>query len=287
LKANFYSCSDVDLSGLSASLEYRTVAPRAIRRVLKLVLFAAFPLIFLHSPLASAQSDPKVLHVAAAADLQPVMPTLAAAYERESGVHLIASFGSSATLAQQITNGDPQDVFLSADTTHPQQLVTAGLATALVPYAHGILVLWARSDSPAQPLSLDTLTSDKVQRIAVANDLHAPYGLAATSALKAMGTYDKIKSKLVVGENIGQTAQFALTGNAQVGLISLTIASSKAYKDAGSYVLIPKVYPEIRQSGVVLTASKNQQAAAAFLQWLTSAPVQKSLTNFGLDPATP
>jgi molybdate transport system substrate-binding protein len=148
-------------------------------------------------------------------------------------------------------------------------------------------VLWARSDSPAQPLSLDALTSEKVQRIAVANDLHAPYGQAATSALKAMGLYDKVKPKLVVGENIGQTAQFALTGNAQVGLISLTIASSKAYKDAGTFVPIPKVYPEIRQSGVVLTTSKNQQTAAAFLHWLASAPVQKSLTTFGLDPAKP
>jgi molybdate transport system substrate-binding protein len=285
LKADVSSCAY--LSGFSVSLDYRTAAVRAIRGVLPGILFAACAAIFLSGSPASAQQDTKTLHIAAAADLQPVMPSLAAAYERETGVHIIASFGSSATLAQQITNGDPQDIFLSADTLHPQQLVSAGLATSLAPYARGVLVLWARSDSPAQPLTLDALTSDKIQRIAVANDLHAPYGLAATSALKAMGIYDKVKPKLVVGENIGQTAQFVLTGNAQVGLISLTIASSKAYKDAGSYVLIPRVYPEIRQSGVVLTASKNQQAAHAFLEWLTSSPVQKTLTTFGLDPAKP
>jgi molybdate transport system substrate-binding protein len=236
------------------------------------------------SPAVLAQNA-KELHVAAAADLQPVLPTLATEYERQTGVKIVASYGSSATLAQQITNGDPQDVFLSADTFHPQQLVTAGLATGLATYARGLLVLWARIDSPAQPLSVAVLTSDKVTKIAVANDLHAPYGLAATSALKSLGIYDKVKPKLVVGENIGQTAQFALTGNAQVGLISLTIASSPAYRDAGSFVRIPKVYPEIVQSGVVLTASKDQLEASAFLKWMTSPAVQNSLPNFGLDPA--
>jgi molybdate transport system substrate-binding protein len=233
---------------------------------------------------ASSQ-EAKVLHVAAAADLQPVLPTLAADYEKQTGVKIVASFGSSATLTQQITNGDPQDAFLSADTMHPQQLVTAGLATGMVQYARGALVLWARTDSPAQPISMASLTSDKVTKIAVANDLHAPYGLAATSALKSLGLYDKVKRKLVVGENISQTAQFALTGNAQVGLISLTIASSKAYRDAGSFVAVPKVYAEIRQSGVVVAASKQQAAARAFLVWLTSDAVQKRLPAFGLEAA--
>jgi molybdate transport system substrate-binding protein len=225
------------------------------------------------------------LHVAAASDLQPVLPTLAAEYQRQTGVKIIASFGSSATLAQQIINGDPQDVFLSADTVHPQQLVTEGLATNLATYARGVLVLWARRDSPAQPLSIAILTSDKVTKLAVANDLHAPYGLAATSALKSLNLFDKLKPKLVVGENIGQTAQFALTGNAQVGLISLTIASSPAYRDVGTFIPVPKVYPEIQQSGVVITASKDQPAALAFLKWMTSPSVQNSLPIFGLDPA--
>jgi hypothetical protein len=115
--------------------------------------------IFAGLPTADAQS-PKELHIAAASDLQPVMPTLAAEYEKATGVKIIASFGSSATLAQQITNGDPQDVFLSADYVHPEQLVAANLTTSHVPvpYAHGVLVLWARKDSPAQPITLDSLT---------------------------------------------------------------------------------------------------------------------------------
>ncbi|QMV20130.1 molybdate ABC transporter substrate-binding protein [Granulicella sp. 5B5] len=231
---------------------------------------------------AQAQTE---LHVAAASDLQPVLPTLAAEYEKQTGVKVVPSFGSSAVLAQQITNGAPQDVYLSADTVHPAQLVKAGLALDLQTYARGVLVVWARKDSPAQPVSVNSLTSDKVSKIAVANDAHAPYGVAATSALKALGLYDKVKPKLVVGENIGQTAQFVLTGNAQVGLISLTIASSQAYKSAGSFVPVPRVYGEIKQSGAVVAASKQQAAAKAFLAWLTSDAVQKQLPGFGLDPA--
>jgi len=230
---------------------------------------------------ASAQT---VLHVAAAADLQPVLPTLATEYEKQTGVKIVSSFGSSATLAQQITNGAPQDVFLSADTAHPQQLVAAGLATDLTAYARGVLVLWARKDSPAQPVSVEVLSSDKVNKIAIANELHAPYGLAAATALRALKLYDTVKSKLVIGENIGQAAQFALTGNAQVGLISLTIASSPAYRDAGSFVAMPKVYGELRQSGAVIASSQQQGAAKAFLVWLASDAVQKQLPGFGLDP---
>jgi molybdate transport system substrate-binding protein len=228
------------------------------------------------------------LHVAAAADLQPVMPTLAAEYERKTGVKVVASFGSSATLAEQLQNGDPQDVFLSADYLYPEKLVAAGLADskAPTPYARGVLVLWARKDSPAQPLSLDSLTKPAVQKIAVANDLHAPYGMAARRAIRSLGMTEKIAGKLVVGENVAQTAQFALSGNAQAGLISLTIASSQPFREAGTFVRFPATsYPPVIQCGVVLKAAKNLAAAHAFLDWLTSKEVQASLPKFGLDPA--
>jgi molybdate transport system substrate-binding protein len=226
------------------------------------------------------------LHIAAASDLTPVLPTLAAAYQAKTGVKIIASFGSSATLTQQLENGDPQDIFLSADYLHPEQLVAAGLAVERDPvaYAKGVLVLWARRDSPAQPISLDMLTSPKVSKIAVANAIHAPYGLAAQRALEAMHLTSAVASKLVVAENIAQTAQFAESGNAQIGIISQTIASSPHYRELGSYVLFPShSYPEIRQCGVILKASKKQAAAQAFLTWLTSSEVQQRLTKFGLD----
>jgi molybdate transport system substrate-binding protein len=226
------------------------------------------------------------LRIAAAADLQPVMPTIAERYEHDAHVKIVASFGSSATLAQQITSGAPHDIFLSADTEHPQQLVAANLATNLTPYARGVLVLWARSDSPAQPLTLSSFNNPAITHIAIANDQHAPYGKAAVAALKSLKLYDKLQPKLVIGENISQTAQFALTGNAQAALISMTIARSAEYAKAGSYVVIPRdSYPEIRQSGVVLASSQQQAAAKAFLIWLASDATQNNLRAMGLEPS--
>ncbi|MGA7156591.1 MAG: molybdate ABC transporter substrate-binding protein [Acidobacteriaceae bacterium] len=251
------------------------------------ILSLGLLMMFIGHPLpAHAQS--KELHIAAASDLQPVLPALAAEYEHATGVKVIPSFGSSATLTQQLTNGDPQDVFLSADYVHPEELVAAGLTTekAPIPYAHGVLVLWARHDSPAQPLTLNMLTSPKVKKIAIANGLHAPYGLAADKALQNLNLTDKVSAKLVVAENIAQTAQFAESGNAQAGLISLTIASSPHFRSLGTFVRIPTdTYPEIRQCAVILKSSKNQEEAEKFLHWLTSPNVQQRLKKFGLDPA--
>jgi molybdate transport system substrate-binding protein len=236
----------------------------------------------------------KQLQLACAADLQPVMPTLAAAYEHATGVHLVTAFGSSATLAQQLANGAPQDVFLSADTAHPQQLIAAGIALgadpkrpqAPTPYAHGVLVLWARNDSPVQPISLNTLKSPKLTRLAIANPTHAPYGLAAQQALQHLGLYAQLQPKLAIAENIGQTAQFAESGNAQAGLISLTIASSAHFRSIGRFVPIPTdAYAPIQQSGVILKSSQHQQLARQFLDWLTSPAIQHQLKSFGLDPA--
>jgi molybdate transport system substrate-binding protein len=178
------------------------------------------------------------------------MPTLAAAYERATGIHLVTAFGSSATLAQQLANGAPQDVFLSADTVHPQQLIDAGIAIGPVtPYAHGVLVLWALKSSPLQPLSLDTLKDSRLTRLAIANPAHAPYGLAAQQALQHLGLYAQLQAKFAVAENIAQTAQFAESGNAQASLISLTIASSEHFRSIGSFIRIPTdAYAPIQQA---------------------------------------
>ncbi len=236
------------------------------------------------APVVRAQTQQ--LQLACAADLQPVMPTLAAAYEHAAGVHLVTSFGSSATLAQQLANGAPQDLFLSADTTHPQQLIDAGIAMGPVtPYSHGVLVLWARNDSRLQPISLNTLKDSRLTHLAIANPAHAPYGLAAQQAIQNLGFYTLLQPKLAVAENIAQTAQFAESGNAQAGLISLTIASSEHFRAIGSFVRIPRdAYASIQQSGVILKSSKQPALAKAFLDWLTSPAVQQQLKSFGLDP---
>jgi molybdate transport system substrate-binding protein len=229
----------------------------------------------------------KELRVAAAADLQPVMPVLSQAYEHATGVKLVVSFGSSSTLATQILGGAPMDIFLGADFTYPEKVVAAGLAdgTAPTPYAKGTLVLWARKDSGLLPLSIERLTDPRVKTVAIANELHAPYGRAAAEALRKMKMYDAVSPHFVVGENITQTAQFVESGNAQLGLISLTAASSPHFKEIGTYVLVPTTqYPAIRQYAVVMKNSDRRTEAHAFLDWLLSSPVQGNLPNLGLGP---
>ena len=235
----------------------------------------------------SAQTKPVVLHIAAAADLQPVMPVLAQAYEKETGVKLEVSFGSSSALAEQIINGAPMDIFLGADFSFPEKVVAANRAdeAAPIPYATGTLVVWTRKDSGLAPISIDRVTDAKVTRIAVADQFHAPYGRAAYAALTAMKLLDKVQSKLVTAENVGQAAQFAESGNAQMAFISLTLASTEPMKQAGSFDRVPKVYPEIRQCGVVIKASKNLAEARKLMTWLTSSKVQDNLPKLGLDPA--
>lgn len=236
---------------------------------------------------AEAARGQKELRVAAAADLQPVLPTLAAEYEKATGVKLVASYGSSSTLATQILNGAPMDLFLGADFVFPEKIVAAGLADAKSPtaYARGTLVLWARKDSPLQPLSMEKLTDPRVTTIAIANELHAPYGRAAVSALKRLKLYDAVAPHLVIAENIGQTAQFVESGNAQLGLISLTAASTEHFKEIGTYVLVPTTaYLEMRQCAVVMVKSERRAEAHAFLDWLLSPAVQNSLNKLGLAP---
>jgi molybdate transport system substrate-binding protein len=227
----------------------------------------------------------KELRVAAAADLQPVMPELAQEYEKATGVKLVVSFGSSSTLATQILNGAPMDVFLGADYLFPEKVVAAGLAdeTAPVAYAKGTLVLWARKDSGLLPLSMERLTDPKVTRVATANELHAPYGRAAAEALRRMKIYDQVAPHFVVGDNITQTAQFVESGNAQLGLISMTAASTPHFKEIGTYVLVPtSQYTEIRQCAVIMVKSDRKAEAHAFLDWMLSPAVQAKLSTLGL-----
>jgi molybdate transport system substrate-binding protein len=269
----------------SLSLAYRK---RAAHPKLALLRISAFCVLALTSVASlSGQSAPpgaKELHIAAAADLQTVLPVLAPLYEKKTGVKLVISYGSSGNLAKQIQQGLPVDLFLGADYTFPEQIVAANLADSrdAIPYAKGTLVLWTRKDTPFQPLSLDALSDPRVQKIAIADETRAPYGRAAVAALTHLHLYDQLKPKLVVGENIAQAGQFVESGNAQLGLISLTMAMSEHFKQLGSYVLVPDVYPEIRQCAVVLVKSPHRTEAHAFLDWLMSSEIQEDLPKLGL-----
>lgn len=224
------------------------------------------------------------IHVAAAADLQTVLPELAQEYEHATGVKVVASYGSSGTLTAQILNGAPFDLFMAADFVFPEKVVAAGLADTKgpVPYAKGALVLWARKDSPLQPLSVEKMLDPRTKTVAIADELHAPYGRAAVRALEALKMYEQVKPKLVVAENVAQAGQFAESGNAQMALISLTLAMSPHYGEVGTYVRVPTLYPVIQQCAVVMAKSEHRDDAHAFLDWVLSAAVQGSLGKMGL-----
>jgi len=264
-------------------MNFRRVCLRAIVSFSVLARCPALPAQAKH-----AQHAPdNIVRVAAAADLRPVMPVFAQQFEQQTGIKLQVSFASSSALATQIINGAPFDLFLSADFTFPEKVVAANRAaeSGAVPYARGVLVLWAPKNSPLQPPSVDKLLDPSLTRIAIADEFHAPYGRAAYAVLRNMHMLDKLQPKLVVAEDISQTAQFIQSGNAQVGFISLTLASSAAFRNAGNFTAVPKVYPEIRQCGVVIKGSAHQQQAQQFFDWLLSSKVQDSLPQFGLDPA--
>ena len=235
--------------------------------------------------LVPAQS--KTLRIAAAADLQPVLPAFIANFEKSSGVTVEASYASSATLATQILNGAPYDLFLAANLAFPQKVVDGGLAIepGPIPYALGSLVLWARKGVLPHSLAMQALTDPSVHRIAVANPVHAPYGAAAMAAIHTLGLTATLQPKLVFAENIAQAAQFGESGNADCALISKTIAVTQTMRQAGRFVPIPEsAYPPIRQGAVILRNAPNQQAAQDFLHYLQSASGRSLLASSGLEP---
>lgn len=227
------------------------------------------------------------LRVAAAADLEPVLPPMLAQFESRTGLHVEATYQASAVLTMQILNGAPFDLFLSADLSFPQRLIDAGAAdeSKPIPYAMGTLVLWERNDSHLGPPSLALLRDPNLRRLAIANPDRAPYGRAAVAALTNLKLYDELKSRIVTAENIAQAAQFADSGNADAGLISLTSALTPQLSSSGRYFLMPRdLYPPIAQGAVIVKASRQRDAAQKLLDFLLSAAVQQQLAKSGLTP---
>ena len=233
----------------------------------------------------SGQAMGQELRVAAASDLQAALPVIAARFETDTGHRVALTFGSSGNFSTQIENGAPFDVFMSADIEYPKRLEQAGLAErgSLREYAMGRLVLWSRDDAGIDiKQGLAVLTDGRVVRIAIANPAHAPYGRAAVAAIRHDGLYDRVQSKRVLGENISQAAQFAQSGNADVGLIALALALSPAMKSAGSYVEVPSTfYPPIEQAAIVVASSKQKALATRFVESLKQPPAQAILRQYG------
>jgi molybdate transport system substrate-binding protein len=234
------------------------------------------------------------LRVAAAADLEPVLPPILDEFQHTTGIHAEATYQASAMLTTQIENGAPFDLFLSADLGYPKRLIDAGLADAAgnavsstpITYAEGTLVLWERKDSGLPPPSLDLLRDPRLKRLAIANPDRAPYGRAAVAALTSLNLYEALKLRLVTAENISQAAQFVDSANADAGLISLTSALTPRLQASGTYFVIPRnLYPPIEQGVVIVKKSEQRAAARKLLDFLLSPPVQAELAKSGLTPA--
>jgi molybdate transport system substrate-binding protein len=228
----------------------------------------------------SAAAFPQDLTVAAAADLQFAMQDISAKFQNRTGKSVKVIYGSSGNFFQQIQNGAPFDVFFSANLDYPKKLETAGLTEpgSFYKYAVGKIVLWVRNDSQADiSRGLKSLTGEGIKKIAIANPQHAPYGQAAVAAMKAENVYDKVAARLVMGENISQTASFAISGSADAGIVALSLAVSPNMKDKGRYVEIPASdYPPIEQACVILKASSHKATARSFLEFF-KAPVNADL----------
>ena len=218
--------------------------------------------------LASAQG----LAVAAASDLQTALPEIVARFEKDTGRPVKLTFGSSGNFVAQMQNGAPFDVFLSADIDYPRQLERSGHAErgSLYQYATGRLVVWTRNDSGIDVRrGLGVVADPRVRRVAIANPEHAPYGRAAVAALRHERLYDGVQSKLILGENISQAAQFAQSGSTDVGLVALSLALSPTLKSTGTYAEIPaSFHPPIEQAAVVLASSRQKALARQFIDYL-------------------
>ncbi|MBV9573182.1 MAG: molybdate ABC transporter substrate-binding protein [Acidobacteriales bacterium] len=223
--------------------------------------------------------------MAAAADLQFAFQDVSSRFEKETGKKVKLIFGSSGNFYAQIQNGAPFDLFFSADKLYPQKLEASGFAEpgTLQFYATGKIVLWVRADSKLDlSRGMQVLLDPTITKIAIANPEHAPYGRAAVEAMRRENIYDRISGKFLLGENIAQTALFVTTGNADIGVVALSLALAPAMKDKGRYVEVPaKDYPAIEQAAIILKSSKQKATARSFLAFVKSPQIQGVLRGYG------
>jgi len=222
------------------------------------------------------------LHVAAAADLIPAFEEIGRAFESTHKTKVVFSFGSTGLLSRQIENGAPMDVFAAASIDFINQLEQKDL---IVPetkaiYARGRITLWVPKSSSLKTEKVTDLTRSEVKRIAIANPDHAPYGKAAQEALQNAGVWEQVKPKLVYGDNIRQTLQFAETGNVDVAIVALSLSK----ESDGQWTLIPQeLHNPIDQGLAVIKGTKNEKAAREFASFIIGSQGQTILAKYGFE----
>lgn len=225
---------------------------------------------------------PANLTVAAAADLQAAFAEMGEIFARQTGAKATFSFGSSGVLTQQIENGAPIDVFAAADQSYIEALRKKGLVwpDTVTLYARGRLVLATAPNSPVSLNRLEDLLSPAVKKIALANPEHAPYGKAAREALQKAGVWEKVQGKLVYGNNIRDTQTLVETGNAEAGLLALSLVKNSNLK----YFLVDQaLFQPLDQAMAVVKGTKNEELARKFLQLVLSPEGQAVLEKYGFE----
>ena len=227
--------------------------------------------------------------VAAASDLTFPIKEIITRFQQSTGNTVKLTLGSSGNFQAQIVNGAPFDVYLSADVDYVRQLERAGLVEpgTVYVYAVGRIVIWVPNGSPidVQKLGIESLLQPAAKRVAIANPNTAPYGRAAVAALHHFNVYDRVSPRLVLGENIAQTAQFVSTGAANIGIIAHSSALADPMRSAGKYWEIPAdAYPRLDQGMAILKQARKAghlDAARAFYDWFRNDASRAILKKYG------
>jgi molybdate transport system substrate-binding protein len=223
---------------------------------------------------------PNELTVAAASDLTPAFEEIGRAFESTYKTKVVFVFGSTGMLTRQIENGAPMDLFAAASMSYIDELDQKGL---IIPdskaiYARGRITLWTPAESTLRLEGIKDLARPEVMRIAIANPDHAPYGLAARQALESAGIWEAVKSKLVYGDNIRQTLQYAQTGNVDVAIVALSLSA----QSHGRWSLIPEELHQPLDQGLGIMKSTNkEQAARNFAKFLTGPEGHAIMQKYG------
>lgn len=231
------------------------------------------------SPLRSGE-----IRVAAASDMKFAMDELVEDFQSSRpGTKVRVSYGSSGNFHAQIRNGAPFDLYFSADISYPKKLADEGLALdgEVFLYAIGHIVVWVPEKSPIRVEELGIRALEQGKKVAIANPRHAPYGMAAEAAMKKLGVYAKVEKRLVLGENIAQTAQFVESGAADVGVIALSLALAPQMKGGRWWEVPLDAYPRMEQGGMILRTTRSPAEAKAFRDFVLGAEGRAVLERFG------
>lgn len=225
----------------------------------------------------------ETISVAVASNFTAPMQKIAAQFEKDTGHKAELSFGATGKFYAQISNGAPFGILLAADDKTPAKIAQEGKgdAASRFTYSIGKLVLWSKQDGYVDANG-EVLKTGKFQHVAIANPKLAPYGLAAEQTLTKLNLLDAIKPKFVQGENIGQTYQFAATGNAELGFVALSQVMEDGKIKAGSAWVVPaEMHEPIRQDAIVLNNAKDNVAAKALMDYLKGDKARVIISAYG------